>query len=80
MNKETGKIFCIVSFFAFLVTFILSIMNSAFIPSCMLMLALFLFSICYMIQNDKKTLLYILFIVGVLLIIGSLVYTYMRIL
>lgn len=80
MNKETEKLFCIVSLFAFLVTLVLSIMNSAFIPACMLMLALFLFTICYIIQDNKKTLLYILFVVGVLLIIGSLVYTYMRIL
>ena len=78
MNKETERLFSIVSFFAFLVTFILSIMNSSFIPSCMLMLSLFIFSICYMIKDNKKTLLYILFFIGVLLIIGSLAYTYMR--
>lgn len=79
MNKDTEKLFSIVSLFAFIVTFILSCMNSAFVPACMLMLALFLFTICYMIQDNKKTLLYILFTVGVLLIIGSIVYTFMRI-
>ena len=79
MNRETEKMFSIVSFFAFIVTFVLSFMNSAFIPACMLMLSLFTFTICYMIQNDKKILLYILFTVGVLLIIGSLVYTFVRI-
>lgn len=79
MNRETEKIFSIVSLFAFIVTLILSFMNSAFIPSCMLMLSLFLFSICYIIKDNKKIIMYILFVVGVLLIVGSLVYTYMRI-
>lgn len=79
MNKETEKLFSIVSLFAFLVTLVLSFMNTSFIPSCMLMLSLLLFSICYMIKDNKKTIMYILFVIGVLLIIGSLVYTCMRI-
>ncbi len=79
-NNETEKLFSIVSLFAFIVTFILSIMNTAFIPSCMLMLSLLLFSICYIIKdNSKKIVMYILYIVGVLLIIGSLIYTFVRI-
>ena len=79
MKKETERMFLIVSILAFIVTFVLSLMNSAFIPSCMLMLSLMLFCICYMIKDNKKTIMYILFIVGVLLIIGSLFYTFMRI-
>ena len=79
MNKETQNLFSIVSFFAFLVTFILSFMNSAFISACMLMLSLFIFTICYRHGDNKKTLLYILFVVGVLLIVGALVYMFMRI-
>lgn len=79
MKKETERMFTIVSLLAFIVTLILSFMNTAFIPSCMLMLSLLLFSICYMIKDTKKTIMYILFVVGVLLIIGSLVYTFMRI-
>ena len=79
MKKETERLFLIVSIFAFIVTFVLSFLNSAFIPSCMLMLSLMLFCICYMIKDNKKTIMYILFVVGVLLIIGSLVYTFMRI-
>ena len=79
-KNETEKMFSIVSLFAFVVTLILSIMNTKFIPSCMLMLSLLLFSICYIIKdNNKKIYLYILYGVGVLLIVGSLVYTYMRI-
>ena len=79
-NNDTQNLLVIISSFAFIVTFILSFMNSAFVPSCMLMLSLLLFSICYRIQNDnKKKLMYILYVIGVLLIIGSLVYTFMRI-
>ena len=79
MKKETERMFLIVSMLAFIVTLILSFMNTAFIPSCMLMLSLTLFCVCYMIKDNKKTIMYILFVVGVLLIIGSLVYTFMRI-
>ena len=79
MKKETEKMFVIVSFFAFVVTLILSFLNNIFIPSCMLMFSLLLFSICYMIKDDKKVYMYLLFVLGVLLIIGSLVYTCMRI-
>ena len=79
-NNETDKLFLIISLFAFVVTFILSIMNSKFIPSCMLMLSLLLFSICYRIKdNNKKVYLYILYVVAVLLIVGSLLSTFMRI-
>ena len=52
--------------------------NDAFMPSFMLMLSLFLFGVCYAIKDEKKSLMYLLFILGVLLIIGSLVYTYIR--
>ena len=79
MNKETENMFSIFSFFAFFVTFILSFMNDKFIPACMLMLSLFIFTICYRLDDTKKRLLYILFTVGVLLIIGSLVVLFVRI-
>ena len=51
--------------------------NKAFVPSSMLMLSLFIFSICYYFKDDKKNLMYVLFVVGVLLIIASLIYTYL---
>ena len=81
-NKKSDNynMVTVVSLFAFIVTLILSTMNNKFIPSCMLMLSLLLFSICYTIKdNNKKILLYILYTIGVLLIVGSLVYTNMRI-
>ena len=79
MNKENEKIFAIVAFFLMLVTIILSIMNTAFISACMTMTSLFIFSICYIIRDSKKKLALVLFCIGVLLIIASLVYTYIRI-
>jgi len=80
MKKESINLFSLVSLFAFLVTLVLSFMNTKFIPSCMLMLSLLIFSICYVIKdNSKKVLLYILYTIGVLLIIGSLIYTNMRV-
>ena len=79
MNNETKKMFSIFSFFAFFVTFILSFMNDKFIPACMLMLSLFIFTICYRLDDTKKKLLYILFSIGVLLIVGSLVVLFVRI-
>ena len=79
-NKKINKIFSIVVLIITVITLLLSVFyNSAFVPTFMLMLSLFLFSICYYIRGEKKDLLYILFIVGVLLIIGSIAYTFMRI-
>ena len=78
-NKKFIKIFCGVSLLVTLGTLLLSIFyNTAFIPSFMLMLALFIFSVCYYIKDDKKNLMYILFVIGVLLIFASLSYTFMR--
>ena len=78
-NKKLEKIFLGVSLVLVGVTLLLSLLFSlAFVPSFMLMLALFLFSVCYYIKENKKNLMYALFVLGILLIIGSLVYTYMR--
>ena len=78
-NKKIIKGFCVVVFIVTLGTLGLSIFyNKAFIPSFMLMLSLFLFGICYYIKDDKKNIMYILFVTGVLLIVSSLLYTFMR--
>ena len=77
-NKKIIKYFSGVSLFLTIGTMLAAIFyNKAFVPSSMLMLALFLFSICYYIKEDNKKLLYFLFIVGVFLVIASLVYTYL---
>ena len=78
-NKKLIRNFCVASLMVTLGTLLLSIFyNTAFIPSFMLMLALFAFSVCYYIKDDKKNLMYILFVIGVLLIFASLGYTFMR--
>lgn len=79
-NKKKIKLFMIG---ALLITLILSgliFVDNAFVSAAMLWLSLFIFSICYYIKdNDKKIPLYSLFMIGVLLIIGALVYMIMRI-
>ena len=60
-NKKLIKIFLVVMFIIMLGTFGASIFyNSAFVPSFMLMAALFIFGICYYFKNDKKNLVYVL--------------------
>ena len=79
-DNKNLKLFSGIVLIITIVTLLLSILyNNAFIPSFMLMLALFVFSIAYSFKEDKKGMIYFLFILGVLLIIGSLIYTFMRI-
>ena len=81
-KNKVIKYFSIVVLVITIVTLLLSIFySSAFLSSFMLMLSLFIFSVCYglMGNNDKKNLMYILFGLGVLLIIGALIYTFIRI-
>lgn len=79
-EKKINKIFIILSLVVTLVCFGLIFINSAFIPATILWLSLLIFNICYYIKDNKsKILLYVLFIIGVLLIIGSLIYTVMRV-
>ena len=78
-DKKIIKIFSLVVFLICLITLGLAIFYStAFVPATILMTSLFIFSICYYIKDDKKNLMYILFVIGVLLIAASLVYTYLR--
>lgn len=67
---------------AFLILLFLSITNEVFIPATLISFALFLFCICYYYIEDesKKKLVYILFFLGVLLIIIEVVYTLVKIL
>ncbi len=78
-NKKMIRIFEGVTFVIVIATLLLSILYStAFVPSFMLMLSLFVFEICYDIKDDKKSMMYLLFVIGVLLIFGSLLYTFAR--
>jgi len=76
MNKENEKIFSIVAFFLMLTTLILSTMNNVFIPAFLSMLSLFIFSICYIIKDTRKKTTYVLFAIGVLLIIATILYLF----
>ena len=79
-NKNLIRKFSYVMLGIVFITLGLCFVNSAFIPSFMLMLSLYLFSLSYLMYlSEKKNVMYILFLVGILLIVGSLIYTGMRI-
>ena len=79
-NIDLIKKFSYVMLAIVLITLGLCFVNTAFIPSFMLMLSLYLFIYSYLMYlSSKRNIMYILFILGILLIIGSLVYTGMRI-
>lgn len=79
-NKKKIKIFMIGVLVIALILLGLVFFNTAFISAFLLWLSLFLFSYCYYIKDDdNKKLMYCLYVVGVLLIIGALFYMVMRI-
>ena len=65
----------------FLVMLALSISNEVFIPATLISFALFLFCISYYYMEDesKKKLVYILFTLGIILIVVEVIYTIVRI-
>lgn len=79
------KIEFIISLFVgviFLVLLFLSMSNEVYLPATLIAFALFLFCICYYYIEDesKKKLVYVLFALGVLLIIIEVVYTLVKVL
>ena len=77
--KKNIKLFGGFVLLVVIITLALSIFYStAFIPACMLMGSLELFIICYYIKDSNKKVMYILFSIGILLIVASLGYTFMR--
>ena len=79
-EKRINKIIIVISLLITLLCIGLIFVNSAFIPASMLWLSLLIFSICYYIKdNEKKKNVYMLFLLGVILIVGSLIYTIMRV-
>lgn len=80
MDKKKIKIFMIIALLGALILLGLVFVNTAFLSAFMLWLALFIFSICYYIKDDEKyLLLYGLFLIGVLLVIGAVIYMAMRV-
>lgn len=66
----------------FLVLLFLSMSNKIYLPATLIAFALFLFCICYYYIEDesKKKLVYVLFSLGVLLIIIEVIYTLVKVL
>lgn len=66
----------------FLVLLFLSMSNEIYLPATLIAFALFLFCICYYYIEDesKKKMVYVLFGLGVLLIIIEVVYTLIKVL
>lgn len=65
----------------FLVFLFLAMSNEVFIPAALICFALFLFCICYYYIEDesKKKMVYVLFSLGVILIIIEVIYTMVKI-
>lgn len=79
--KKTEFIITAVVGIIFLVLLFFAVTNEIFIPAALISFALFLFCICYYYIDDekKKKLVYILFGLGVLLIIIEVIYTMIKI-
>lgn len=83
-NKKLQKLELIISVVVgiiFLVLLFFAITNNIFIPAALISFALFLFCICYYYLEDpnKKTLVYVLFSIGVLLIVIEVIYTIVKV-
>lgn len=79
-NVKVERLFSVIVGIIFLLLFILSWIDYIFIPACMIMACLELFSIAYFWRNnkDKRNVVYLLFIVGVILLAVAIVYTCIR--
>ena len=80
MKKNKEKIVMSIILLIVLILGGLIFVNRAFISAFMLWLSLFIFSICYYNKDNRyKKLNIILYILGILLIIGAIIYMVMRI-
>ena len=79
--KKVELIISLIVGVIFLVLLVLSIINVVFLPATLILFALFLFCICYYYIEDgsKKKMVYILFGLGVLLIVIEVIYTLVKI-
>ena len=79
MEKKIEKIFCYMVSIIVLVLIILTIKKIIFLPALLLMTYLLLFGLSYTIRDSKKKwLIYILFIIGVILVISAISYLIWR--
>lgn len=82
MFNKIEKIISLCVGIAFIVLLFLSMSNEVFIPAALIAFALFLFCICYYYIEDesKKKMVYVLFGLGVLLILIEVIYTLVKVL
>lgn len=83
-SEKLRKIELIISLIVgiiFLVLLFFAVTNEVFIPAALISFALFLFCICYYYIEDesKKVMVYVLFSLGVLLIVIEVIYTLVKI-
>ena len=79
MEKKIERIFCYIVSIIVLVLIILTIKKMIFLPALLLMTSLLLFGLSYTIRDSKKKwLIYILFIIGVILVISAISYLIWR--
>ena len=80
--KKTEFIVTTIMGLIFLVMLVFAICNRVFIPITLVTFAMFLFSICYYYIDDKskRKLVYILFSVGVLVVVAEVIFTLVNIL
>ena len=78
-NKKNIKLFALGVLLVVISTLLLAIFyNTAFIPACIFMFSLFLFTMYYMNKDNNGNGKYILFIIGVILVVFALIYTIKR--
>ena len=80
--KKAELVITIVFGVLLLVMLVLAIINRVFVPLTLVSLAMLLFSICYYYIDDKnkKKLVYILFTIGVLVIVAEVIFTLVNVL
>jgi hypothetical protein len=79
-NKKLEKLFLVVIGIMFLVLLVMSFRDYMFVSAAMIMACLECFTLGYYVRDDKskKYLVYLLFVVGVVLLMGSIIFMLVR--
>ena len=75
--KKIELLFCILVFLVFVILLMKSFVSINFIPACLIIGALECFSIGYYLRNDKNkmSIIFFLFVFGVVLLLLAIFYT-----
>jgi hypothetical protein len=78
--KKLEELFCLIILVIFVVLLVNTFKRIAFLPACLIMAALELFSLGYYFRDDKKkvNIVYVLFGIGIVLLFMSVIYTIMN--